>query len=55
MKGSFIEVYISKDKNNPSKGRKAVKVEVLEENAKTIIVKLRNGNVIKRRKDRDIV
>jgi len=42
-----MKVYI----NNKGK-RQLVEVEVIKENAKTVWVKLRDGNVIKRHKER---
>lgn len=48
-------VYLNKhDKEGKIIGREKVKAEIIKENEKTVIVKLDNGDIIKRKK-KDIV
>lgn len=46
-----VKVYLDDRKNG---GRKLVEVELLEENTTSIRVRLSDGNVIKRKKVRDL-
>jgi len=50
-----LKIYLSKKVNNVSEGRKIVEAEVVRETNKCVWVKLNNGDVIKRKKERDIV
>jgi hypothetical protein len=50
--GAKLKVYInSKNRNNP---RQLVDVELIKENNTTVVVKLPDGNVIIRKKKRDL-
>ena len=48
-----MKVYI--DDHEVAGARKIVDVEVLEDRKASLIVKLSNGNIIKRKKNRDLV
>lgn len=51
-----MKVYLNKhDKKGRVIGRKVVKAEFIQENRQTVLVRLPDGHVILRRKDRDVV
>ena len=50
-----IKVYVDNRKDGVVIGRKVVEAELVENRSTSVIVRLPDGNVIKRKKSRDIV